>query len=144
MKRVRKLSDAAQAEFQCLHRHTHSSKPETLSPLSVFTLTKSTDYRFSRYFSSPSRPNPSQSRIRLLFDKLAYPDASAREDLTKNVSSLTVELLQYVGDLDRVYEILDEKGLPLSQNNSDGSAFVELIKQLRSWPELALEVVYFK
>ncbi|KAJ0053434.1 hypothetical protein Pint_01098 [Pistacia integerrima] len=144
MKRLWKLSDAVQAELQCLHRHTHSSKPKTIPPPSLFTLTNDTNYRFTHDLCSPSRTNTFESIISLFSDKLAHLNASAREDLTKNVSSLTVELLQYVADLHRVYGVLEEKGLPLFQNHKDGSAFVELLKQLGSWPKLALEVVHWR
>ncbi|XP_044503881.1 pentatricopeptide repeat-containing protein At2g30780 [Mangifera indica] len=145
MKRVWKLSDVVQAELQCLHRRSHSSKPpKSLPPLSLFTFTKSTNYRFTRGCCSSSRANTFQTVIGLFSDKLAYRDASAREDLAKNVSSLTIELLQYVADLEKVCRVLDEKGLPLFQNHNDGSAFVELLKQLGSWPDIALEVVCWR
>ncbi|KAJ4727562.1 putative Pentatricopeptide repeat-containing protein [Melia azedarach] len=132
MKRVWKLSDVAPTEL-----HRHYSKPKTLSPLSLFTLTTSSNNRCTRGLCAPTTNSAFTRVIKLLTEKLAYPDTRVREDLVRTVSVLRDELVENVDDLDRV---LDDKGLSLFRRHSDGSAFIELMNQLGSSPKLAIEV----
>lgn len=143
MKRVWKLSDAAQTELLLQRLQRHSSKPKTLPPLSVFTLTKSPNHSFTRDLCAPATHTVFPTLVRLLSETLTYPDARVRKDLTQTVSALRDELLENVDDLDKVFRVLDEKGLCLFRRHSNGYAFVELMKQLGSRPRLALEVATF-
>lgn len=80
--------------------------------------------------------------VGLFTDKISVSDARAREDLCNRVAILKDELVRNVEDSDGVSRVLDEKGSVLFRGYSDGSAFVELLKQLNSWPHLALEVFF--
>lgn len=143
MKRVWKLSDAAQTELLLQRLQRHSSKPKTLPPLSVFTLTKSPNHSFTRDLCAPATHTVFPTLVRLLSETLTYPDARVRKDLSQTVSALRDELLDNVDDLDKVFRVLDEKGLCLFRRHINGYAFVELMKQLGSRPRLALEVATF-
>ncbi|KAJ7977474.1 Pentatricopeptide repeat-containing protein [Quillaja saponaria] len=60
--------------------------------------------------------------------------------MRKKVTFLRDEPVLYAKETDGFLKILKEKGVPLFQRYSDGSASVELLKQLDSWPHLAIEV----
>ncbi|KAG2690315.1 hypothetical protein I3760_09G180400 [Carya illinoinensis] len=139
MKRVFKISDVAQAELFCF------AKPKTLtsSPF-IFTLTKSSNHQLETrdlnvQTQRPSKPN-FYSIVSLFWDKLSPSDSLAREDLRNKVTQLRVELVMNFEDTDKIASVLKEKGDSLFRSYSDGSACVELLKQLGSWPHLALEV----
>ncbi|KAL5860327.1 hypothetical protein ACOSQ3_001633 [Xanthoceras sorbifolium] len=141
MKRVLKISDAAQAEL--LH---HLHRPKTPPPLlAVFTSTKSSNHTFKRDHCAHAQ-NESFTRIIGLFnDILASPNAAVvKENLTRKVSPLRDELLQNVEDLDKVLSVLDDKGLTLFRSHENGSAFVELLKQLGSSPHFALQILNWR
>ncbi|CAB4281465.1 unnamed protein product [Prunus armeniaca] len=146
MKRVWKLSDAAQSELLC--RHRCSSKTKALPPYNL-TLTNSPNYRFTRDVtaqnhssSSPysSSPTSFSSIIGLFSDKPSPQDLRAREDLVHKVTQLRDELVQNIGDCDEFVRVLEEKGSSFFSSYGNGYAVVELMNQLRSWPHLAVEV----
>lgn len=68
------------------------------------------------------------------------PDSTAREDLCAKVARLRDELLFNEARGGGIVRVLEGLGEPLFRSHCDGSAFVELLKQLRSSPSLALEV----
>lgn len=144
MKRVWKLSDAAQTELLLQRLQGHSSKPKTLPPHSVFTLTKYSNHSFTRGLCASATHTVFPTLIRLLSETLTLPDTRVRKDLTQTVSALRDELLENVDDLDKVFRVLDEKGLSLFRRHSNGYAFVELMNQLGSRPRLALEVLNWR
>lgn len=82
----------------------------------------------------------------LFSDKLAPSDSRAREDFRNKVKQLRDELVRnFEEDSDQIYtdkivRVLEEKADSLLRSHSDGCACVELLKQLGSWPHLALEV----
>ncbi|KAF8387952.1 hypothetical protein HHK36_026618 [Tetracentron sinense] len=139
MKRVWKISDAAKSELLLQRSYV---KPKTLiTPLS--TISGSSIHRFSREISSqmPCFCSASFPKISSLFTDKASSSASiAEEDLNEKVSELTDELLQNVGDLEKISGILEAKAASLFWSYSDGTALVELLKRLSSHPQLALEV----
>ncbi|KAK7272883.1 hypothetical protein RIF29_13925 [Crotalaria pallida] len=74
----------------------------------------------------------------------AKPGTDPAHDLTKRVSFLMNELVREASDSDRVRAILDEKFYDLimwsqQQQHPAGSASLELLKQLDSWPALAMQ-----
>ncbi|XP_059625791.1 pentatricopeptide repeat-containing protein At2g30780 [Cornus florida] len=139
MKRVWKISDAAQAEL-LLYRC--SAKPKSLTA-PIASLSRISTQRFTREVFARTRScTATFPNINGLFsDKWNYADIiAAREDLSRKVSHLRDELIQVVDDSDMIFRLLEEKGTSLFRCYSDGSALVELLKQLRSWPELSLEI----
>uniref|UniRef100_A0A5B6ZSH6 Pentatricopeptide repeat-containing protein n=1 Tax=Davidia involucrata TaxID=16924 RepID=A0A5B6ZSH6_DAVIN len=134
MKRVWKISDAAQAE---LFLHRCSAKPKALTT-PFANLTRNSNRRFIRELKAQTRSCP--KIIDLFADKWSYANTRAGKDLSWKVSQLRDELLQNVDDCDKIVRILEEKGASLFRSYSDGSALVELLKQLAFWPHLALEV----
>ncbi|CAN6693867.1 unnamed protein product [Malus baccata var. baccata] len=154
MKRVWKLSDAAQSELLSRHRSSAAAAAsKTLQhPPYAFTLTNSPSYRLTRdvnaqtHSSSAAAPSSSSplismsSIIDLFRDKPSPQDLRAREDLARTASELRDELVQNIGDSEKIVRVLEEKGCSSLWEWKDGLGVVELLNQLRSWPQLALEV----
>lgn len=143
MKRVWRIKSdaaAAQSELSFLHRTNPTKKPLPNPTLLARTSAQ-------RFYSSQSNQCPNNSFpniVGLFADKWSYnPDSRAREDLCTKVSRLRDELLFNADSSDRIVRVLEGLGEPLFRGYSDGSAFVELLKQLRSSPSLALEVMFF-
>ncbi|KAK7266352.1 hypothetical protein RIF29_18996 [Crotalaria pallida] len=77
--------------------------------------------------------------------EFSFSDANKSKDLTKRVAFLMNELVREALDSDRVRAILDDKFYDLimwsqQQQHPAGSASLELLKQLDSWPALAVQV----
>ncbi|KAJ7972859.1 putative Pentatricopeptide repeat-containing protein [Quillaja saponaria] len=139
MKRVWKISDAAQAEFFCLHKTSVIPKPLAPSPF-IISLEKPKEVRCTREVNSQTQSFKWANIVGLFTDKPSYSDFLARENLRQKVTCLRDELVRYAKDSDGFLRILKEKGVHLLQSYSNGSASVELLKQLESWPHLAVEV----
>ncbi|KAM5563854.1 pentatricopeptide repeat-containing protein [Rosa sericea] len=148
MKRIWRLSDAAQSEL--FSRHRCSPKPKTLTPY-TYTLTNSANFRFTRDVvndaqnpsPSPSPPPNSFSSVITLFtDQPSPQEIRAREDLARKVNHLRAELVQSAGESEKIVRVLEDKGCEFlwSYNFKDVIPIVELMHQLRHWPHLALEV----
>lgn len=74
-------------------------------------------------------------------NKWSSPDDSiAKQEQKEKVSVLKDELFKYSGDAENIEKVLEEKGVPLFRSYYDGSAVVELLNQLASSPDLALQV----
>ncbi|PON78464.1 Pentatricopeptide repeat [Trema orientale] len=147
MKRVRKISELAQAHLLCLHGCSPSAssaaKPKTLTKPHTFTLNKSSNRGFVRDPNADSHPSSSSSgfspEIIALFASSPSQQVLRRnEDLTRRVTQLSDEL---VHNHDAAISVLEQKGVTLLRTKpTHGSVLVELLKQLDSRPELALEV----
>ncbi|KAK6120111.1 hypothetical protein DH2020_046147 [Rehmannia glutinosa] len=80
--------------------------------------------------------------ISLFSDKWSYnpADTISKQILREKVSRLKDELLTQSEDVEKIEKILEENGVSLFRKYSDGSAVVELLTQLGSFPYLAMEV----
>ncbi|KZV32376.1 pentatricopeptide repeat-containing protein-like [Dorcoceras hygrometricum] len=67
-------------------------------------------------------------------------EPSVDEYLREKASELREEILSHKDDVEGIEDVLKEKGVSLFRRYSDGSAVVELLSQLKSFPVLALEV----
>ncbi|XP_061356622.1 pentatricopeptide repeat-containing protein At2g30780 [Gastrolobium bilobum] len=133
MKRMRRFSaDAAQAELLLSQFDgiSLSSNPKAIHP---FTTTMS--------YGSTRKVNTLQNKVSGIVSLFtAKPGFSHKEELTQKVTILRNELVQEASDSIRVRKILDENSNSLSGSHPGGSALLELLHQLDSWPSLALEV----
>lgn len=143
MKRVWKISDAAQSEL-FLHRTSAKTKPLTPNHSYLFnTSIRTSTNRFIREIchSNPSfSSHPFPNIIGLFSDRLCDADVKDKEDLITKVSKLRDELVQNEDKNEQILLVLDEKGSALLRSYSDGAAFVELLHQLDSSRQLAFEV----
>ena len=142
MKRLWRLSDAPRAE---MFLHRCSPKPKTLTlPIPFSKSTRASTQTLIRELCAQTSPSSTAfpTLVSLFADKgSSYcADPRAREELRNKVSHLSDELIRSVDDTEEIVRVLEEKGVPLFRSHSDGSAFVELLKQLHSWLPLALEV----
>ncbi|GMI73783.1 hypothetical protein like AT2G30780 [Hibiscus trionum] len=160
MKRVWRISDAAAAQSELLFNlHRHHSKPISLIPAS-FNLQRSSLYRFYEGTVSPTTshstlPNKTpNSIINLFIEKLSLAESHLRPkpEMTQKLVELRDELVEKVDSLEEVGEILEERGdwlLESYTNQGDvhvhtkeipDRVFSELLTNLGSWPNLAMEV----
>ncbi|XP_051143458.1 pentatricopeptide repeat-containing protein At2g30780 [Andrographis paniculata] len=99
----------------------------------------------STHHSPDSDPNATpllSSHIIALFTNTRTSETQhLNEDLIDEVSKLKDQILDQNDDVDKLDKILQEKASPLFRMYSDGSAAVELLKQLKPFPRLALEVL---
>lgn len=145
MKRVWKISDAAQAE---LFLHRTSAKTKTLIPNPSYLFNTSITTSTNRFIREICHSNPSfcshpfPNIIGLFSDRSCDADAKDKEDLITKVSKLRDELVQNEDNNDQILLVLDEKGSALFRSYSNGAAFVELMHQLNSSRQLAFEVLF--
>ncbi|GMH21880.1 hypothetical protein Nepgr_023723 [Nepenthes gracilis] len=144
MKRVWKISDAYQLAELLIYR-SFSRKISTLNhDLRETRLPTKNSCRFIREFCVQSVSPWSktfQYLIDLFTDKPSSYEIKSRDEMTYKVLMLKDELLVCNGHFGSVERVLDEKGAgALFRSYSNGSALIELMKQLHSLPLLALEV----
>ncbi|KAK8635958.1 hypothetical protein V6N13_004669 [Hibiscus sabdariffa] len=160
MKRVLRISDAAAAQSELLSNlHRHHPKPVSLIPVSS-PLQRPTLYRFYGDTVAPTTSHsvlPSKNPdniINLFKEKLSQAESELRlkPEMVQKVMQLRDELVEKVESLEEVAEILEERGdwLLGSYRNQDGvpvrtkeipdRVFSELLKNMGSWPNLAMEV----
>ncbi|KAL5701523.1 hypothetical protein ACHQM5_026849 [Ranunculus cassubicifolius] len=143
MKRVWKLSQSHKADSLL---HLTSSKPKTLiSPLPNLP---SPTRRFLKHIppSPPTTinnsPNDYPTLIKLFTEK--KPDFSSlllnNGYLVSRAKELSEELISIESDSEKIREILDDKAVNLISEYPDGSFFVELLQNLKPFPQLALQV----
>ncbi|PIN13417.1 hypothetical protein CDL12_13964 [Handroanthus impetiginosus] len=80
----------------------------------------------------------------LFSDKWSCVETPPEKELRKKVSKLNDEILGHEDDVEKIEEVLEENGVPLFRFYSDGSAVVELLKQLKQFPRLAMEVLNWR
>ncbi|CAH9133784.1 unnamed protein product [Cuscuta epithymum] len=78
--------------------------------------------------------------VGLFAGKWSYGDSLIMNDLRDKVSELRDELVMHSGDVEILHKLLEEKGNPLFRKYHDGAAVIELMRQLGSSPQLAIEV----
>ncbi|CAN4104853.1 unnamed protein product [Withania somnifera] len=139
MKRVWRIPDAFQRE-SILQKFSEdytklSSSCDTIARASFNTL-------WVRGLSGkgPSSEPPAWPQLLNLFaDRWCHADSLVKQDMRERVSHLRDELLAYSGNAEKIEKILADRGDLLFKRYADGSAVVELLKQLKSSPELALQ-----
>ena len=144
MKRVWKISsESAQSKLSLLkHKTLFSKTPFLITNNSFIKL------RFNWLFLAHS--NCSQSAVHSnafpnivgLFDnRWSNAEIQSKQDLVQKVSVLRDELIWVSGyGQNEIFRVLDEKGRWFFKGCANGNAFVELLRQLESWPRCALEV----
>ncbi|XAR61259.1 hypothetical protein NMG60_11034906 [Bertholletia excelsa] len=138
MKRVWRISDAAQAE---LFFHRCSAKPKSLTT-TLANFSGSSTKGLIQELCAPNTPCPSNwpNIVGLFSNKWSYADRKAREDLIDKVANLSYELLRNADNTDEIGRILEDKVASLFRSYPNGAALLELLHLLRSWPKLAIEV----
>ncbi|KAL3649092.1 hypothetical protein CASFOL_005495 [Castilleja foliolosa] len=130
MRRVLRVS-----EFQkCINAHCRIINPSVSTQFNRHHVTQT-----PRFNANQSRPSDFTS---LFSDKWSPNpvDAISKQQLRENVSQLKDELLIQSEDVEKIEKVLEGNGVALFRKYSDGSAIVELMTQLRSFPSLAMEV----
>lgn len=69
------------------------------------------------------------------------PDMISTEYLKDKVAELKEEILAQGEDVEKIEKVLEANGVALFRRYPNGSAIVDLLKQLHSFPSLALEVL---
>ncbi|XP_030552460.1 pentatricopeptide repeat-containing protein At2g30780-like [Rhodamnia argentea] len=143
MKRAWKISVSAHTELLCLQRS--SRNPRILRP-HLLGHARSPAHGFSREICDMAAPSSAGVReiMEMFIDKFARVENRAvlGEGVLARVLELRDELVQLNGR-DEIVRVLDEKADPLLLS-VDALAFLELLKQLDSWPHRALEVLFWK
>ncbi|XP_074312197.1 pentatricopeptide repeat-containing protein At2g30780 [Silene latifolia] len=129
-------------------RHLFRYRPH-LKPTSKISSLHQIHHRFysSTTNSTIVSSNPSVScpqsmnfLIGLFSDPSSKASKDAKSELSHHVSILKNELLKHHDDPRKVHKLLRDLGLPLFSSYIDGSAFIELLKQIYKFPVLAVEV----
>ncbi|XP_016454426.2 pentatricopeptide repeat-containing protein At2g30780 [Nicotiana tabacum] len=137
MKRVWRISDASQTEA-ILQRFSENYRKHswcyTIARASANTLW------VRGLAGGAASSQPAWSQVFALFaDRWSHADSLVKQDLRERVSHLRDELLACNGDAEKIERILADRGVLLFRRYADGSAVVELLKQLKSSPQLALQ-----
>ncbi|KAL4308356.1 hypothetical protein GQ457_01G053460 [Hibiscus cannabinus] len=160
MRRVLRISDAAAAQSELLFNlHRHHSKPISLIPPS-YTLQRPSLYRFYEGTVAPTTshsPLPNKvpnSIINSFIEKLSLAESQLRPKpvMMQELVQLRDDLLYKVDSLEEVGEILEERedwllgtcrnqgDVPVQTKEIPDRVFLELLTNLGSWPNLAMEV----
>lgn len=144
MKRVWGLSEFAQTEQFLLKCRNMAYDSLNTHKIIIYS---SIPARFVReYVTQTPCTGSSQtawsSIISQFLDKCGTRSAESRADeyLIEKASELREEILSHKDDVEGIEKVLKEMGVSLFRRYSDGSAVVELLTQLKSYPVLALEV----
>ncbi|XP_073155853.1 pentatricopeptide repeat-containing protein At2g30780 [Henckelia pumila] len=144
MKRVWGLSEFAQAEqflLKCRNIAYDSLKTRKIIVKSSISARFVREYVTQTPCSSSSQTVWS-SIISQFLDKCGTRSAESKADkyLREKASELREEILSHKDAMEGIERVLKEKGVSLFRRYTDGSAVVELLTQLKSFPVLALEV----
>ncbi|KAE8672257.1 gibberellin receptor GID1B-like [Hibiscus syriacus] len=154
MKRVFRIYDAAAAAKSELlfNLHRHHSKPISLISTS-YNLQRPSLYRFYGDTVAPTT-EISNNIINLFIEKLSLAETQfcPKSETMQKVIQLRDELVVKVGSSEEVAKILEERGdcllgsyrnqgdVPVRTKEIPDRIFSELLKNLGSWPNLAMEV----
>ncbi|KAH7838229.1 hypothetical protein Vadar_023770 [Vaccinium darrowii] len=140
LKRVWTISDTSQSEL-FIHLHRFPSNPKTRKP--PFANVKNSYQSIVKNSYQSIVKNSYQSIVNLFAHEDSYADTKPNDIYTK-VSKLKHELLRKKENSDEIVRVLEDKGGSLFTGHSDGSTLVYLLKQLRSSPTLAIEVLNWR
>lgn len=146
MKRVWKISETAQSELSLLKPKTLISKTPFLFTNNILIKTQINRFLLADYYCSQPNisSNPYPNIIGLFENRWSNADIQAKQELVHMISVLRDELIGVSKNgQNEIFRVLDEKGSSLFRVYANGDAFVELVKQLESWPCCALEVTSF-
>ncbi|KAL1832886.1 hypothetical protein ACET3Z_002537 [Daucus carota] len=144
MKRVWKISsESAQSKLSLLkHKTLFSKTPFLITNNSFIKLRFNWLFLAHSYCSQSAVHSNAFPNIVGLFDnRWSNAEIQSKQDLVQKVSVLRDELIWVSGyGQNEIFRVLDEKGRWFFKGCANGNAFVELLRQLESWPRCALEV----
>ncbi|XP_028767388.1 pentatricopeptide repeat-containing protein At2g30780 [Neltuma alba] len=144
MKRAWKLSDAAQAELFCFHKTSPKPKPRDPFP---FFLLSSANYACTPQVNAHTRSSEHsvlRGMVGLFSRNPYYFNWIGREDFKRAVANLGCELVRVADDPHAVLNILEENSHFWFWSCPDGTALVDLLDLLESWPHLSLMVLNWR
>ncbi|KAJ4969155.1 hypothetical protein NE237_015856 [Protea cynaroides] len=144
MKRDQKVFDAVAAEMLMQICSLKTKSMSLFTPFSSILL--SLGHNFIKVISGQTHNCCSDGiskSISLLMEKNTSLYLMGEKNLTQVVSELTNELTSHIGDSEKTYAILEANNSFFIRSYCKGSTFFELLEQLGSLPQLALEVPFF-
>lgn len=138
MKRASKLAEFR--KFLATSRFSHCNNERIARPPIRFLCQDTTQ----THSGNEKKVTNFGSLASLFTDKLSYnrTETNRSKDFREKVAGLREEILAHRENAEEIEKILEENGA-LFRRYPDGSAIVELLRQLQDSPSVAMEVIYF-